>query len=252
MMEKNGLDPLKCPTCRSVPDKDGYREYGQYCLDGKIHDCDCEEQLALRRHYTLAGIGRQYQELDWSTYDGPQEILDTIGDYIDNFENYRDYGMGLEFHSPMIGTGKSFAATHILKEVIKQGYTGMIIDFQRLVDIMGNPKKGEEIEDLAKKMESVTLLVIDDILPPKSGAQKSFFQDKLEIIVRYRTDWNLPCIITTNMMPNDLKNHYPRIYSLLSAKQLDKVYMPGDDNRATKVFLQNVSRPRKGERSPIT
>jgi hypothetical protein len=51
----------------TTPDGGEYygREYGTYKLDGEVHPCDCDEQIALRKHYLLANIGDQYMRLNW-------------------------------------------------------------------------------------------------------------------------------------------------------------------------------------------
>lgn len=222
----------ECPTCHSVPfeDKEGYRnrDNGTYILHGEPHECDCETQINLYRHYTLAGIGEQYMRLPWSEYTGSQEAIDTVSIFLDKWQNFKQHGMGIEFSSPSLGVGKTFAASHLGMELVKRSERVLFVSFEEL--IAGYTREDEEeFDDL---LRSITWLILDEVLPPSSESQGALFSRRFESVIRHRQNHNMPVIMTTNLTPKDFEKSYARTYSLLSAKQ-HRVEMSGPDFRST-------------------
>lgn len=242
-----------CPTCGSVEkvidEEFGIidRVNGTYKLDGVEHACDCEEQILLRKHYLLAGIGDQYMRLNWDKeFSGDPNAGSMVATYLDNLEAMRMNGMGIEFSAPELGVGKTFAATHIAKVLIKNGQR---VKFVHFIDMVETFKKSDA-EALEEELRKVTYLVLDEVLPPVSAAQGNLFAPKLESIIRHRTNFNLPTIMTTNLTKAQLEEHYPRTYSLLAAKQI-RVEMDGKDMRKGEINTRNLELIENGERRPI-
>ena len=48
-------------------------------------------------------------------------VRNGVKKYLDHYKSAKQNGMGIEFAGQTLGTGKTFAATHIAKELIKQG-----------------------------------------------------------------------------------------------------------------------------------
>lgn len=224
------------------------REYGMYKLHGEKHPCDCDTQITLRKHYLIAGIGDQYQRLDWDAeYDGDENASFGVEQYLENWKNLRRHGMGIEFTSPNLGVGKTFAATHIAKFLIKQGEKVKFVHFKDVISAF-EKSNAEEIEE---ELKSVTYLVLDEVLAPVSPAQANLFGPKFEELIRHRTNLNLPTIMTTNLTEDQLKESYPRTYSLLQAKQV-RIPMKGSDQRRGQVASHNLELALNGEIRPIT
>lgn len=241
-----------CPTCKSIPeeipDSGGVKERksSTYKLYDEVFSCDCERQIKLRRHYLAANIGNQYQELDWSRFTSDPEAKAVVNKYIDNWESYRDNGMGLTFYSEAMGTGKTFMATHVGKELIKQGQKVYFIPFVDLISAY-EADRGNELEE---RMKATTYLILDDILESISERQRDFYGFRLESIIRHRTNFNLPTLVTTNLVLGILEQEYPRTFSLLSLKQID-VPLHGGDARG-KIKLETEELAANGEKRPIT
>jgi DNA replication protein DnaC len=240
-----------CPTCGSVLEHDpdsGFcdRVPGQYRFRGELHDCDCERQILLRQHYTLANIPQQYQRLDWSDYDGSKDARDAVKLFLDKWDSFLANGVGLEFAGHGLGTGKTFAATHIAKELIKRNVRTYFISFLELVTAFAGDEASVE------QIKNAPLLVLDEVVPGlMSQAQATFLAEKLEVVIRYRTNWNLVTIMTTNLEEEQLAEKYPRVYSLLEAKQI-RVVLKGEDQRMTKVGMENIEIAANGEVRPLT
>jgi DNA replication protein DnaC len=210
------------------------------------YECDCETQIALRKHYLLANIGDQYQRLDWADYDGPESVRETVRLYLEGWKTAQVNGMGITFEGTQ-GSGKTFAATYIAKELIKQGVKAYFIPFIEVISAY----KRQNAEEYEQKLKTAPLLVLDELIPPEPGPQAALFARRYEELIRHRTNFNLPTIVTTNLSEQELEKLYPRTYSLLAAKQIP-VKVENDDARRGKIAKENLELLVNDERRPIT
>lgn len=249
----SGVSLDVCPTCgakdEEIPGSGGVVQFqnGVYKFRGEEWFCDCQAQMALRARYLLANIGEQYMRLDWADYDGPEEVRENVALYLNKWQDFKAHGMGVEFGGKALGVGKTFGATHIGKEMVKQGQKVFFIPFVEMVSAFENDD-ANEIED---RIRNTTYVILDELLPPWSDRQGQFYAMKLEAMIRHRTNHNLPTIITTNLTQDELHNHYPRTYSLLAAKQL-RIDMSGVDARMGRIAEENLELVANGEIRPIT
>lgn len=236
-----------CPTCENNPKEAAEKGViPTYRLWGQDVPCDCAAQITLWRHYTAANIGEEYMRLDWDWYVGDDESKEAVDKYLESWKGMKFYGIGLEFTGPL-GTGKTFAATHIAKELIEQGQLVYFMPFISMVSAFERDD-AERIED---RMRDATFLVLDEILPPVSSRQHELFATRLEALIRHRTNNNLPTITGTNLSEEELDGYYPRTYSLLAANQT-RVYMAGDDARRGWRGKMKLELAINNERTPIT
>lgn len=251
LAKMSGVPLDQCPTClskeREVDEGVRVRWSDTYRYRGETHDCDCETQIALRKHYLLAGIGDQYQRLNWNDYRRSDEVRDWVARFLDKWDSFKINGMGVEFSSPRLGVGKTFGATHIAKELIKRGEAVFFIPFLELISLYDRPDR-DEVEH---RLKTSTVLILDEVVPPRTEAQGGFFGSKFEELIRHRTNYNLVTIMTTNLEPADLRRHYPRTYSLLEAKQC-RIEMVGEDARQGDLAAENLELVITEEVRPIT
>jgi DNA replication protein DnaC len=247
----SGVPLGTCPTCgssvREIADGVYGRENGTYRYRGQEFDCDCDTQVALRKHYLLAGIGDQYQRLDWNDFQGDSKVLDDVATFLDKWDSFKVNGMGVEFSSTHQGVGKTFGATHIAKELIKRGESVFFKPFLEIISLYDSPDKDE----LEYRLRTITVLILDEVVPPRTEAQGGLFSSKFEELIRHRTNFNLVTIMTTNLPPEKLNYHYPRTYSLLQAKQL-RIEMVGDDVRQGRIANENLELVMNSEVRPLT
>ena len=253
-----------CPTCEGQRldggkggrvNGDSGRHYGllrgQYRFQGEIHECDCVTQMALYRHYFAANIGEQYMRLDWSEYDSDSNAKREIDLYLDRWKNARKNGYGLTLYG-VVGVGKTFAATHIAKSLIKRGQRVYFTYFKKIIsNILDLP--GEKSLEYQNMIETIPFLVIDEVwwLPSFSEQRKNLFGEMFEQVIRTRTGQNLPTILTSNLSPDEFNDTYPRIYSLLEAKQFN-IEMTGLDYRISHQALEKMVMDDNKEVRPIT
>lgn len=246
-----GVPLTQCPTCYAEPEEIAPDVWafknGTYKLYDKVHDCNCEEQMTLRKHYLLANIGDQYMRLNWDDYRGSEDVRETIATYLERWPSFKQNGMGLEFSSSKLGVGKTFAATYIGKELIKRGELVYFMPFLEVISLYEN----EQRDELQNRLRDTTVLILDEVVPPYTQAQRNFFAAKFEELIRHRTNFNRVTIMTTNLEPAKLRETYPRTYSLLEAKQL-RVEMDGTDARQGVRSTTNLELAMNGEVEPIT
>lgn len=233
---------------------------GSFVYNGDTFECwdDAYGHVVTRliRLYWLHNIKLQYQQLDWNEWptdtDFRKEAKETVDTYVKNFSRFSTTGVGLTFFSKGLGTGKTWAATATLKRLIKeQGVDGWFAPFYEV-------KSYYEIPDpkyrafLISRVQTAPLLVLDEVKKPDTSAQRKFYADKLEELIRPRSDANFATIITTNMEPEEMEEIYPRVFSLVSAKNI-VVELNGQDARVGEwVWRRNTEAGLNGESLPIT
>jgi DNA replication protein DnaC len=244
--EPSGISPDMCPTCLSTPEG-GERVNGVYKLDGVEHPCDCETQVILRKHYLLANIPDQYIHLDWKAdFDGSPKAQEAVDIFLERWPSFKRNGMGVEFASRGLGVGKTFAATTLGKELVKRGEKVLFCQFREAIQGVIN---GDTV--LEGRLRNTNVVILDEVIAPYTDKQKKFFADRFETIIRHRTNYNGVTIMTTNLSEAEIKEHYERTYSLLSAKQM-RVDMTGEDVRPLKIGSRNLELVMNGETRPIT
>lgn len=238
----------RCPIC----DGDG-DEPGTYRFEGEEHECPQDDygHIAIQKAklYWLHNIPWQYQILP--PYNVDPSIKSDLDSYIEKYRFYAKNGIGLTFYSKLNGTGKTWAATYVLKELVKQGVDGW---FERFYEVKSyyDLDDREERRIKTKKVRDSGLLVLDEIRIPNTQAQRDFYADQLESLIRPRQDMNFPTIITTNLTPDELEKHFPRVFSLLSAKNSLVEMSEKEDARKGDLYFRNEEVSANGEVWPIT
>lgn len=212
-----------CPTC----DDSKF-----YTLDGEKIPCDCDTQKLLQKHYFQANIGREYHDICLEHfYPGPNRdaVVPVIEKYLENFDDNFHYGLGLSFDGPL-GTGKTFAMTCVLKELVKQGRQVYTITFDELILTWGDAWKDEASKHiLYSKLKGAEVLGLDELrTDPRNKV--GFLAGGLDNVIRHRTSNLLPTLVTSNMPPQKQESEFGKAFSLLSARN-ERVTFFGDDER---------------------
>jgi DNA replication protein DnaC len=187
--------------------------------------------------------------LNWHKDYRDEEVKDAVQAYLDAWPTLKLQGMGLEFASPKLGVGKTFAATHVGKELVKRGERVYFLPFLEMVGVYEYPM--EERRAIEQRLTDCSVLVLDEVVAPSSEAMSNLFSRHFEVLIRDRTNWNRVTVMTTNLTPEKLHDAYPRVYSLLEAKQY-RVIMDGEDARQSTVKQKNLDMANLGEVRPIT
>jgi DNA replication protein DnaC len=242
----------ECPTCGTKPIEvaPGITEWGNstYHYLGEDHLCDCEEQKALFRHYLLARIPQEYMNLGLDNYYGDEDALAAAEAYLEKWPNNRKHGMGLGFYSKTQGTGKTFLACYLARELVKRGESVYYVYFRNIVSTYELPYEARKNEE--DRLRDCTVLILDEVARPVSEAQRALFAEKFEELIRHRSNYNKVTILTTNLTSKELDEIYPRTYSLLAAKE-EPIKVNGNDVRKEGIWTVNKTLVENGEVRPL-
>lgn len=228
-----------CPTCNTKK---------VYHWKGEDHECDCELQLQLYKHYLSSGIGVNYQRLSWDDYQD-QSVRDQLSAYYDQRELFANRGIGLLF-TGSYGTGKTLASTLLLKDLVKSGYSCFSTTFASMVEMFTSGwRSSEDQRYFQEKFVHSEVLLLDDLgreLKTKNRLAETTFDD----VLRRRVQDGRPTFLTTNMDYEELNDGYGgAILSLLKEVSITQEFS-GDDFRpiSSQRALDEI---RAGEIRPI-
>lgn len=233
----------KCPTCDDAK---------EYTLNGKKVECDCETQKLLQKYYFQANIGREYHDICLEHfYPGPNRdrVAPVIEKYLDNFDDNFHYGLGLSFNGPL-GTGKTFAMSCVLKELVKRGRQVYNITFDELIVAWGDAWKDEDSKRiLYTKLKGAEVLGLDELRTDPRN-KTGFLSGGLDAVIRHRTSNLLPTLVTSNLSLLEEEKEFGKAFSLLSARN-ERVIFFGEDERGG-VVKDTIKELANGhERRPI-
>lgn len=232
----------KCPTCGGLK---------KYRLDFETFECDCELQALLQRHYFKANIGREYHDICLKDFDGEDtdRVVPLCQEYLTKFDDNFHYGIGITFSGP-VGTGKTFAMSSVLKELVKQGRKVYFVTFEELIDVWGSSWHNEDAKKrLQDKLKRAEVLGIDEVrTDPRNNS--GFLANGFDSVIRHRTSNLLPTMITTNMQKQEELSEFFKVYSLLSARN-ERVETVGHDRRMREIRQRTLTLRNQGERRPV-
>jgi len=149
--------------------------------------------------------------------------------YCTHFLSMKEKGKGI-LYLGNCGTGKTFLAACIANELINQGFSVLMTNFSRLVNIIFGLREGKQ--NYIDSLNSYDLLIIDDLGVER---QSEYVAEIVQNIVDSRYRAGLPLIITTNLTPKDFSAESSdiaksRLYSRISEMCLP-VVVSGADRR---------------------
>ena len=237
---ENGL--LYCGKCNS-PKQCEIRLNGRvlrpYCL------CECEAK-AVKLHEDSEKAENLKEEIERTRKSGfpdpelmqwtfaiddraNEKASDISLRYCTHFLSMKEKGKGI-LYLGNCGTGKTFLAACIANELINQGFSVLMTNFSRLVNIIFGLKEGKQ--NYIDSLNSYDLLIIDDLGVER---QSEYVAEIVQNIVDSRYRAGLPLIITTNLTPKDFSAESSdiaksRLYSRISEMCLP-VVVSGVDRR---------------------
>jgi len=241
---------LGCPVCRGA---------GSHVWRGEVLPCpdDSFGHAAERliNWYWVHNIPFQYQRLDFAEW--PTDATDTklnawedAQGYLAAFDDLQLDGAGVTIFSPELGTGKTWLATAIQKELAKRGVDTWFMPFNEVVSLYQEEDRWTK-RMLRGRIQGSAVLVLDEVKLGGSADQRRLYREKLEELIRPRTDANLATIVTTNLTDEELEEHYGRVFSLLSRVN-ELISLEGEPDAREGLLDEIKRRARLGERPPIT
>ena len=229
-----------CPTCEGN---------STYRWQGQDHDCDCQRQLQLAKHYTAAGIGKDFQRLSLDDWHGDEQIRQEVEHYLEHWKGYVDLGRGIIFYGDY-GTGKTFLANMILKYLVREGVRCYATTFSDMIEeftaTWGDKTKKQWFQDTF--MYTGVLLL--DELGREGRSSHNLPQSTFDRILRNRVQNARPTLLTTNIKPDDLDLGYGGAVLSQLKRSCFTVEVTGSDYGPTNFRLGNAQVSAQ-ERRPV-
>lgn len=224
-MRTFGLKPHHCPVCGVGTTWDAYIELMRSgWTQPTDHDCEAEAERVFNRF--AAGLTPLHMEFDAQTAH-TTTVTEAVADYVADFDRYVKEAKGLVFLRDNYGSGKTTALSQIVSHGLNLGYIGnaALVRFQ---DIIGAYKR-EDAESFEEWLSSIKILAIDEVIAPKSDAQATLFERFADVVdARYVA--KRPIFLAGNIRPDELAEHYPKVFSRLHT-MADFIEVPDIDFR---------------------
>lgn len=237
----------KCHTAKQVEISICGKIAKPYCM------CKCEEaaykaqkeQISTTMHLQEIERNRSssFLDLDITKYGFSQDDnrnpveSERARSYVENFDKMKELSTGLMFLGGT-GTGKSFLAACIAKELLDKGYKCLMTNFPRIINELSGIYEGKQ--EYIDSFNNYDLLVIDDMAIERDTEYVAEIVHNI-IDSRYRS--GLPLIITTNLTIDELTHpkdvRKARIYSRLK-EMCVPVPVVGKDRRNENAALKNA------------
>jgi DNA replication protein DnaC len=187
---------------------------------GKNLNCECYKKYSIEQAKIFAKIPIAYRDtnLDNLRSQKIKPAIKQVNEYINNFNDYLNKGIGIFFYGPN-GSAKTYLACHILTHAIISGYSGLFLPLFEIID-----KFVADKQKILIAIEKTNILVLDDIgfIYRSPTSDIAFIDSLLDRIIKTRTNLNLPIILTSDKSPKELMEEKigNRLVSALNKKTL--------------------------------
>lgn len=216
------------------------------------HHCECSGKANsdYRRSRSLLPkefLNKQGKDFNWNLYNCDIEYPKSIvNDFILNFHDFEENGLGLYIYSKTKGSGKTMLSCCIANELIER--VDMPIKFITVLDFMELVRKNYKNDDYGDDIHSLfkaRLLILDDL---GVEMKKEHTDMMLYRLVNERSNNQLSTIITSNLKFDELKldeRTIDRIGKMGAVVELPNV--PIRRNKAEEDKRKFLSRNRKSQ-----
>jgi len=161
-----------------------------------------------KEHLHRMNIGRRYWGAEFKNVpDLPHKVM--LEKYIENYVQMFREGWGFFLWGDN-SQGKTYAATALLKEMVRRRKTAYCIVADELKKEYIVENNFDEDQSIPQRCETVDFLLLEDIGKEYSGKGSGWAELCLENLIRKRTRELLPTVITTNINPGEFKQRYKK------------------------------------------
>lgn len=191
----------------------------------------CRSQISRVTRYAQAGIPADYWLLSFKDFQGDPNFKKLISTQLKDISGLYNDGRSSAFVGNL-GTGKTYAATSILKRAIVAGYSAQYYHMDQVIRSSISPDSNE----FYKEITGTDFICIDEydsrwVFP--SEKSETLFGQTMESILRFRFQNNMPTIICSNTedVTKVLAGDFSRTTESLFSKYVKVIYVAGKDFR---------------------
>lgn len=242
----------KCLTCGKA-DNSTYKWYESGSRDEQCivrYQCNCSAQYRLYRWMSWAGIGLNYQRVDWNDAIGMDDsrAMKIVVDYAFGAARHVNEGNNLILWSKQPGTGKTFLASMLAKRLLSLGVDVYFATLNEILTLYTASWRSEtERAHFDERVRTCDVLFVDDIGREHPGRAEVVIS-MLDDVFRHRLANCLPIAVTTNLQQEELTAYGANLVSLLTERMYiaevegtDK--RPAMTARAVKEHTLGLTRP---------
>lgn len=192
----------------------------------------CFTQVNRVGKYAAAGIPVDYWTLSFKkNFKGDKNFGNFVMKQIRDIEGIYERGESFAFIGNL-GTGKTFAATSMLKMALLKGFTGKYYHMDQIIRSATSNNSKEFFEEIT----NIDFICIDEydsrwVFPSEKSEQ--LFGQTMESILRHRFQNGMPTIICSNTqdIKTVLSGDFERATESLFSKYVRTLYVAGKDFR---------------------
>jgi len=186
------------------------------------------------------GILTKWHSKTLSEYDNDTVALKKVKDYIDNFKEFKDDGVGLFLYG-FNGTGKSHLLNCAFKQLLHKRQKVQIISFYDLITNFVDGWYDTDKRAVLNSYKNADFLAIEEIGKEFQSKNSELALTVFDNILRYRIQMLKPTWFTSNKKPNDIASLYSEDVASMLREGTIAVNVIGDDYR-TKIHQENKKR----------
>jgi len=194
----------------------------------------CRSIISRIGTYAEAGIPIDYWLLSFKDFEGDANLKIFVSSLLKTIDEIYEEGKSYAFVGNL-GTGKTYAATSILKKAIVSGFTAKYYHMDQVIRL----SIGNDSTSFFNEITGADFICIDEydsrfVFP--SEKSEILFGQTMESVLRYRFQNKMPTIICSNTsdVTKVLAGDFSRTTDSLFSKYVKIIYVAGKDFRKKK------------------
>jgi len=173
-------------------------------------------------------IGRRFWKAEISELEG--EWAEQVRKYASDLSTNIPAGIGLYLFGDN-SRGKTHAASAVLKEAQRAGYSAYAILASDLKSAYIDERRFDDAQTMVQRAETVDVLLLDDVGKEYINSKSGWAEQCFETLLRKRTRDLKTTLITTNLTPRDFSERYAKSASSLIYESSIRIHVEGKNYR---------------------
>ena len=201
--------------------------------NGQLFKCECLGHYNKEYIYYAANIPKEFHTLSKESIDSNwlehnKDSMDRIARYSKKIDMAIDKNFSL-YLTGSAGSGKSFIAFLLLKQIIESGKTGYFILLRELVRAaLDSLRNGDLAEDIENLVMNTDLLVLDNVDEMTAAKNNELVNTVIVALLRKRSYNGKPVILTSNCRKDELSKFIGDNFTEILIARASEIPLVGD------------------------